>query len=103
MKKVYSSDNLVMAGHVKSLLEADKINCFLKNQYLAGGKGDLPLNECWPEVWVANDEEHDKAMKIVASVIADEQQIKPSWLCECGETIEGQFFTCWRCGTDRPG
>ena len=90
-----------MTGHVKSLLENSGIECIDRNQYLSGGKGELPINECWPEVWVVNDANKDRALKIVASVITDEQTSKSAWACDCGETIEGQFSACWQCGKDR--
>ena len=103
MKRVYCSDDLVMAGHLKSLLDADGIECFLKNQYLTGGRGDLPLNECWPELWVTQDDCYEKAMKIIASVISSNDKVVGSdWRCSCGEMIEGQFSSCWNCGKDKP-
>lgn len=102
MEKVYSSENLIMAGHVKSLLESNGIVCIIKNQNLASGVGELPPVECWPEVWVINDENYDEAMNLVNSVISDNPSKRPQWKCTCGETIEGQFSACWRCGTDRP-
>ncbi|MEE9118772.1 MAG: DUF2007 domain-containing protein [Calditrichia bacterium] len=101
MKKIYSADNLIMAGHVKGLLESNSIECIIKNQNLAGAIGELPPVECWPEVWVINDEDNDRALKIVTSVITDDQTSKTAWTCDCGETIEGQFSACWQCGKDR--
>ena len=103
MKRVYCSDDLVMAGHLKSLLDADGIECFLKNQYLTGGRGDLPLNECWPELWITQDESYVHAMKIITATIYNPDKIVDSdWRCNCGELIEGQFGSCWNCGKDKP-
>ena len=101
MEKVYSSDNLIMAGHVKSLLENEGINCIIKNQNLAGAIGELPPVECWPEVWITNDEDYDLAMKIVATVITNDLSSANDWQFECGEMIEGQFTACWKCGNNR--
>ena len=102
MEKVYSSENLIMAGHIKGLLESSGITCIIKNQNLASGIGELPLVECWPEVWVINNEDYNEAMQIVNAAITDNQPTGTWWTCVCGETIEGQFSTCWLCGTDRP-
>jgi hypothetical protein len=102
VKKVYSSEHSIMAGHVKSLLENSGIECIDKNQFLSGGKGELPINECWPEVWVTNDADHDRAMEIVNAIINDNQAPAAAWQCNCGEKIEGQFSACWNCGIDRP-
>lgn len=93
-----------MAGHLKSLLDADGIECFLKNQYLTGGRGDLPLNECWPELWVTHDESYEHAMKIISAATSSPDKMNASdWRCNCGEMIEGQFSSCWNCGNDKPG
>ena len=102
MKRVYCSDDLVMAGHLKSLLDADGIECFIKNQYLTGGRGDLPLNECWPEIWITDDAAYAHAMKIVTAITTQNDTHPVAWHCSCGETIEGQFDSCWNCGEDKP-
>lgn len=98
MKKVFTADNLPMAGYIKSLLETRRIECILKNQNLAGAMGELPPIECWPEVWVLDDDDYEAAMHIVNSVINDKDTGKESWQCPCGERIEGQFRVCWACG-----
>lgn len=97
MKKVYSADNLPMSGYIKGLLESCEIECVLRNQNLAGAMGELPPIECWPEVWVLNDEDYDEAMRIVKSATS-EVTGKDSWQCRCGERIDGQFRMCWACG-----
>ena len=102
MEKIYSSENPIMAGHVKSLLENSGIACLIKNQNLSSGMGELPPIECWPEVWIINDADHEAATEIVNAMMTDDQPTDSWWTCVCGETIEGQFSTCWLCGTDRP-
>ncbi len=103
MKKVYSSENSMMAGHIKSLLELEGIPCIIKNENLAGAMGELPLNECWPEVWIRDDLSYDNAMHILKDILAPENVASQSWHCACGEEIEGQFFACWNCGSYKPG
>ena len=98
MKKVYSADNLPMSGYIKSLLESCDIECMMKNQNLVGAMGELPPIECWPEVWVINDEDYSEAVHIIDSATSDSGFEKTSWQCPCGEHIEGQFRICWACG-----
>ena len=63
----------------------------------------MPLNECWPEIWITHDETFDHAMKIITSATTTtDDTIQASWSCICGETIEGQFDSCWNCGEDKP-
>ena len=101
MKKVYSSDNAIMAGHIHSLLEANGIDCHLRNMSLSGGIGELPVNECWPEVWVNDDQDFNVADRLIEATLA-KAKIGHDWNCQCGEFIEGQFELCWSCGRERP-
>lgn len=102
MRKVYSADNSLLAGHVKSLLEQAGIECLLKNQILSGAMGELPLNECWPEVWVCDDRDYGAALEVIESALAPGTASGEPWRCACGETIENQFTACWHCGGERP-
>ena len=100
MKKVYSSDNMIMAGHIHSLLEANDIVCHLRNMNLTGGIGELPLNECWPEVWVNDESEYSMAKRLIDNALAAADKFE-DWQCQCNEIIEGQFEICWSCGKAR--
>ena len=86
-----------MAGHIHSLLESNGIESHLRNMNLSGGIGELPINECWPEVWVIDDVDYDNAKELISTTFLKVEH-KQNWQCECGEKIEGQFNTCWSCG-----
>ena len=101
MRKVYSADNLAMSGYVKSTLEDNHIDCIIKNQNLSGAMGELPPIECWPEVWILDEDEYENAMQIINSVLSDKSNPRDDWICSCGEKIEGQFSACWSCGRER--
>lgn len=100
MKKVYSSDNNFVVSSLRDLLEANHIRCLIKNEYLQGGVGELPVMECWPELWIFEDFQYDKAKTLIAGMLDAEHS--ESWHCGCGEHIEGQFGECWNCGESRP-
>lgn len=102
MKKIYSSDNYLLVGHLRQLLENHHIRCIAKNEYLLGAAGELPPTECWPELWVAEDFQYEKARELVESFLAEVPDGGP-WECAaCGERSEAQFTACWRCGAERP-
>ncbi|AOV15702.1 hypothetical protein BJI67_00270 [Acidihalobacter aeolianus] len=103
MKKVYASPDLLSAGHVRNLLEQNGIASQLRNYYLGGGIGDLPVNECWPEIWV-DDSDVARAEQVVRELQeALAEPPGPPWICPaCGERNEGQFGECWHCGATRP-
>ena len=103
MKKVYSSDSYFLVGHLRQMLESQHIKCIAKNEFLQGGAGELPPTECWPELWIAEDFQYDKAKELVEGFLASSAEIGAEWRCpECGEHLDGQFTACWHCGADRP-
>jgi hypothetical protein len=103
MKKVYSSDSYFQVGHLRQLLESQHVKCVIKNEYLLGGAGELPPTECWPELWIVEDFQYEKARELVEGFLSAPPAGTSEWRCvECGERLEGQFTACWRCGTPRP-
>ena len=104
MRKVYTSDNIAIIGHLRQVLENQAIRCIVRNDFLFGGAGELPVNETWPELWVVDDRHADRARALVDAIVATAHVSEPSWRCaSCGEQMEGQFTDCWRCGASRPG
>ena len=103
MKKVYSSDSFFLVGHLRELLENHHIRCIAKNEFLLGAAGELPPTECWPELWIAEDFQYEKAREIIEGFLAGNGEHSGEWCCPaCGERLEGQFTACWSCGTERP-
>ena len=100
MKRVYSAADPVLVGYLKSVLEEHRIACFVKNEFLRGAAGELPVNECWPELWVLEEREEWLAGQLIAEALAP--AAGTDWACpECGEICEGAFGLCWRCGALR--
>ena len=79
----------------QGVLESEDINCVVKNEILSGASGELPVNETWPEIWVADkDWIRGKAILKNMQPSADAK----SWRCDqCDELIEPQFALCRRC------
>lgn len=103
MRKVYASDNSAIIGHVRRVLDDHAIPCIVRNDFLLGGAGELPINETWPEIWVTDDRDFERARALVDAVVNTGNATDSPWLCEsCGEQMEGQFTDCWRCGAPRP-
>ena len=96
MKRVYRAASLLQVAHARNVLIAAGIDAELRNQYLAGALGDLPMLETWPQLWV------DDALESAALRALQNAQTAPAgapWTCtQCGEVLEPQFTTCWRCG-----
>ena len=100
MKRVYSSFNRAAAHHAKNLLEAEGIRAVVRNEFLSSAMGELPPAECQMEVWVLCEEDSERAK--IALKNAFSAKTGPLWKCpSCGESCEGQFTQCWRCGAYR--
>lgn len=97
MKRVYTSATPMMASFLKGVLDNAGIHCILKNYFLSGGTGELPINETWPELWV--QAEHETCALAIIRMTLEAQANAPDWTCpNCNERIEGQFQICWNCG-----
>ena len=86
---------------LKSLLEKARIPCMIRNGDLSMGLGELPPTECSPELWILNDEDYPTAKEIVDAWRNAGIENHGPWVCRCGEKIEGQFTSCWKCGRER--
>lgn len=96
MKRVYRAATLLQVAHARNVLITAGIQCELRNQYLAGALGDLPMMETWPQLYVDDGDEHI-ALNALARAAAAPAGI--AWTCaDCGEELEPQFTQCWRCG-----
>ncbi len=99
--KVYTASDPVNAEIVKDYLGSHGIDAEVRDHYLWGGIGDLPAN-VYPSVWIHQAEEHTTARRLIADFEAGNTRTGPDWRCPgCGETLAGQFTSCWRCGDVR--
>jgi hypothetical protein len=98
LRLIYSAPNLLLVRHFKNLLESHGIDCIIKNENLSGAAGELPPTECWPELWLTDDQYYREARQLLDT----DEKDQPLWTCPgCGESLEGQFDQCWNCGEYR--
>lgn len=104
MKRLYSSQDLIQVAQLKAVLEREGIPCVVRNEILAGLAPEIPFAEAFPELWVQNDSDLPRAEKIKGDwKVPPTAAAISTWLCEnCGEKLEGQFSSCWKCGAARP-
>ncbi len=99
--KIYTSPDLPMVGNIKNILESYGIACTIQKQFSSGAIGDIPAIECWPELWIVDPNEFERAKEIVNEAMNPQNENLPTWNCPvCHEIIEGQFTACWKCGTE---
>jgi len=100
MKLVYTNDNHFLTSNMQNLIEAEQIKTFMKNEFAQGAAGDISVFDAWPEVWVFDDEDFDRAAEIVA--LAQSKSNDADWVCNnCGESNDPSFDICWKCQSDK--
>lgn len=102
MKKLYTFNlnERALAGLFCELLGKEEIACLVRNEQLFAGLGEIPFVECYPELWVVDDELYPRALNLLRQYMADNDVELPSWVCrKCGEEVEGQFNACWNCSS----
>jgi len=100
MQTVYSAPNLSLVSVIQNVLHQHGINCWIKNEFLSAGIGELPPIDCWPQLCV-EDDDFANAKRVIEEDLAE--TAATAWTCgSCGEEIEGQFSECWKCGASCP-
>lgn len=99
MKRLTQAPNLAIATLWHDVLATEGIESSIERQYLGGGAGELPPDQCLPELWV-----HDPAQETRARELLQALQNTPQhrWRCGCGELVEGGFEACWNCSEPMP-
>jgi len=100
VKKVFENFDFSLVGQMQSLLESHGIETFLRNQY-GSLMGELPFVEVVPQLFILDDNDLDRALKLLKLQLPEDEPAE-NWLCpECGVDVDGNFARCWKCGTGR--
>ena len=99
MRRLTQAPNIAIAALWADTLQQAGFSASVQRYFLGGIAGELPPDQCLPEVWLTHDHEEPAARKLL-----DDLQHTPQrrWLCVCGETVEGGFESCWQCGVAMP-
>lgn len=103
--EIYRAAHPAQAHLLKGLLEAEGIEAAVVGEYGFNVRGEAPVTtETLPRVCVVNAEDAERARAIAVS-FDHGGPARPAglWVCpSCGESVEGQFGACWKCGFARP-
>ena len=99
MPRLTLAPNLMLATLWADALTAEGIEANVQRQYLASAAGELPPDQCLPEVWIVHPAQEAKAQELLHHLQNIPQR---QWLCQCGELVEGGFEQCWSCGALMP-
>ena len=102
MTRVYTARILAEVANVQNVLEANGILSVLRNEFLNAGIGEIPPAECWPELWVTDDRDAERARALIVEAVEPSTVPAVPWRCRrCGEEVDAVFARCWSCGAER--
>lgn len=100
MKLVFTNESIFLVNNVKNLLETQKIEVFIKNEYAQGAIGEISPFDSWPELWVVNDSDFDRSKELIST--SQQSKSAEEWLCKhCSEKNDASFELCWKCQLER--
>ena len=99
MRRLRHAPNIAIAALWVDVLREAGIAASVQRQYLGSVAGELPPDQCLPEIWITHDEQLAAARTLLDDLLALPQR---RWKCVCGELVEGGFESCWNCGRAMP-
>lgn len=99
--RAYQGSGPTDAYLVRDWLQRNGVSAEVRGESLMTLRGDIPITEAWPTVWVPPDL-HARARELVTEFHGP-TLVHPDWKCpRCGEENAPTFGSCWSCGTDSP-
>jgi len=96
MKLIYTNENRIMVLNVKNVLMSHGLAVVLNNEFASSASGGLAPFDTWPEVWLLNNDDFDKAKKVIDSITLESNL--DNWHCKnCQEENNQSFDFCWNC------
>ena len=99
MRRLRQAPNLAIGALWVDMLRQAGITASLQRQFLSSAAGELPPDQCLPEVWITDDGQLEEARRLLDQLLSVPQR---RWHCACGELVEGGFESCWSCGRPMP-
>lgn len=102
MRDVFLNHDFTRVAHYQGILDEAGIPCFVRNESSLNVLSQMPDNTSLPALCVTNDEDYDRAIDLLRAFMQAPEATTPDWKCaHCGETVPGNFDSCWKCGTAR--
>jgi len=99
MQRLTQAPNLVMATLWVDWLRAEGVQASVQREYLRSAAGELPPDQCLPEVWIQDPGQQARALELLHLLRHVPQR---RWRCPCGQWVVGGFEQCWNCGAMMP-
>ena len=100
MRRLTRAPNAAIAQLWADLLCEAGYPATVERRFLSSVAGELPPDQCQPELWLRHAEHHAAAKELLDAL---EHLPQRRWRCPaCGEQVEGGFEQCWACGALMP-
>ena len=99
MRRLTQAPNIAIAALWADTLREAGIAASVQRQFLGSAAGEIPPDQCLPEIWLMHDEQFEQARALLRALTHLPQR---RWQCACGELVEGGFESCWNCGRAMP-
>lgn len=109
MTAVFTHPDYGRVDLVRAILTDAGIDCEIRGEEMRELLPGMPMPTHDPALHVRDEADLGRAQSLVKKFLADEKMRAESpsggeWKCpECGETVPGNFDSCWKCGALRPG
>lgn len=97
MERLYIAGNLQEAHLLLHRLETERIEARIFNENAHGAMGELPFTHTYPEIWLVNIDDLDRAKKVVVEYERPIATVDNQKCRNCGEESPGTFEVCWQC------
>jgi hypothetical protein len=99
MKMLFTSMDRTAVGILRGIIEEAGIEFEVRND---ATNANYPTGPFYPELWIIFDEDFAKAVELRDAWRATPSAELTPWTCPgCGEKLEAQFSSCWKCGVIR--
>jgi hypothetical protein len=99
MLRLTRAPNIAIAALWVDALRQAGLDAFMQRYFLGAAAGELPPDQCLPEIWLADRSQEAAARELLHALQSMPQR---RWSCACGEIVEGGFQSCWNCGRPMP-
>jgi hypothetical protein len=99
VRRITQAPNIAIAALWVDFLRQAGVAASVQRQFLSSAAGELPPDQCLPEIWITHDEQETEARRLLKDLQSLPQR---RWRCACGELVEGGFESCWNCGLAMP-
>ena len=101
MKEIFTDQDSTRVGYFKSLLEAEGIACYVRNE-LSNQLAEIPIRVFYPVLCIISDGDYNRAQGILEPY-RRALTAAPDWKCpKCQSLVPAGFETCWNCQSERP-